>query len=57
MLNRIAGILVTLAIICGLEIVWLVPWYVAVPLGLIGYLVVRHGGFFIRYFTAEASER
>jgi len=47
----------SLAIICGLEIVWSVPWYVAVPLGLIGYLVVRHGGFFIRHFTAEASER
>jgi len=37
MLNRIAAILVALGIICGLEILWLVPWYVAVPLGLLGY--------------------
>ena len=50
MLNSIAAVLVALAIICVLEIVWLVPWYVAVPLSMIGYLLMRYGRFFVKHF-------
>jgi hypothetical protein len=41
---RIAGIVVAIAIVFSLEYWWLIQWYVAVPLSIIGYLVVRHTG-------------
>jgi hypothetical protein len=57
MLNRIAAILVALGIICSLEVWWLVPWYVAVPLGLLGYLTVRYGKLFVRLLAPDDRSR
>ena len=48
--RSIAAVLIALAIVCVLEIVWLAPWYVAVPLSMIGYLVIRYGRFFVSHF-------
>jgi hypothetical protein len=57
MLNRTAAVLVALGIICGLEIWWLVPWYVAVPLGLLGYFTVRYGKLLLRLATPDDPSR
>jgi hypothetical protein len=52
MLNHTAAFLLALGIVCGLEVLWLVPWYIAVPLGLIGYLTIRYGRLFFRHSDA-----
>ena len=46
--NRIAAILVGLAITFPLEYWLSVPRYFSLPLGLLGYLCVRYIGYFVR---------
>lgn len=46
--NRIAAILVGIAITFPLERWLSVQWYFAVPLGLLGYAMVRYAGYFVR---------
>jgi hypothetical protein len=46
-MGRTAAILVALAIILVLEFWWRQPWYFAVPLSLLSYLVIRHGRYFL----------
>jgi hypothetical protein len=48
MWNRIAAILVGIAIIFPLERWAAVPWYFSLPLGALGYGCVRYIGYFGR---------
>ena len=48
MVFRIAGVVVAIAIMFSLEYWLRVEWYIAVPLGILGYLVVRYAGYFVR---------
>jgi cytosine/uracil/thiamine/allantoin permease len=48
MWNRIAAILVGMAITFPLERWWSVPWYFSLPLGVLGYACVRYIGYFVR---------
>lgn len=44
MLVRFAGFLAAVAIIFSLEYYLRVEWYVATPLGIFGYIIVRSAG-------------
>jgi hypothetical protein len=44
--NRIAGIAIAIAIIFSLEYWLRIEWYIAVPLGILGYLIARYAGYF-----------
>jgi hypothetical protein len=46
--NRIAAILFGIAIIFPLVRWWSAPWYVYMPLGVLGYGCVRYIGYFVR---------
>jgi hypothetical protein len=46
--NRIAAILVGIAITFPLERWLSFQWYSAVPLGVLGYAMVRYAGYFVR---------
>ena len=48
MRNRIAAILTGIAITFPLERWLSLEWYFAVPLGVLGYGVVRYIGYFVR---------
>jgi hypothetical protein len=57
--NRIAAILVGIAIIFPLEYWWSVPWYFSLPAGALGYGCVRYIGYFVRerrYIRAVTDE-
>jgi hypothetical protein len=43
MVFRIAGVIAAIAIIFSLEYWLRVEWYIAVPLGMLSYLIVRYG--------------
>jgi hypothetical protein len=44
---RFARVIVAIAIIFSLEYWWRVEWYIAVPLGIIGYLALRYAEYFV----------
>jgi len=46
--HRIAGVLIAIAIVFSLEWFWRVEWYVAVPLGVVGYLIVRYATYVMK---------
>jgi hypothetical protein len=46
--NRIVAVLVGVAIIFPLDRWWSAPWYVYLPLAVIGYGLVRYIGYFVR---------
>jgi hypothetical protein len=48
MWDRIAAILVGIAILFALERWSSVPWYFSAPAAVLGYLCVRYIGYFIR---------
>jgi hypothetical protein len=48
MTNRIIAVLVGMAIIFPLDRWWSAPWYVYLPLAIIGYGCVRYIGYFVR---------
>jgi hypothetical protein len=39
--HRIVGVVIAIAVVFSLEYFWRVEWYVAVPLSIVCYLVVR----------------
>ena len=45
---RFAGVIVAVAIMFSLEYWWRIEWYIAVPLGILGYLVVRYAEYFVK---------
>jgi hypothetical protein len=48
MSNRILAVLVGIAIIFPLDRWWSAPWYVYLPLAVIGYGFVRYVGYLVR---------
>jgi hypothetical protein len=46
--NRIAAILVGIALMFSLMTGWSVPWYFALPLAALGYGCIRYVGYFLR---------
>ena len=45
---RFAGIIVAIGIIFSLEYWLRTEWYVAVPVGVLGYIIIRYTGHFVR---------
>jgi hypothetical protein len=57
--NRFVAVLVGFAIMFPLDRWWSAPWYVYLPLGVIGYGLVRYAGYFVRerqYFNRTMAE-
>jgi cytosine/uracil/thiamine/allantoin permease len=44
--HRIVGVIFAIAIVFSLEWFWRVEWYIAVPLSVVGYLIVRYAAYF-----------
>jgi len=51
--HRITGVLIAIAIVVSLELFWRVEWYVAVPLGIVGYLIIRYAANFMKERAAS----
>jgi hypothetical protein len=48
MMTRIGGVIAATAIMFSLEYWLRIEWYIAVPLGILSYLIVRYAGYFVR---------
>ena len=46
--HRILGVIIAIAIVILLEYFWRVEWYVAVPLSIVGYLIIRYAAYFMK---------